>query len=144
MIWTALSEDTLQQCRQAIATCEERRIRPAPWFTMLVDLYEELERAGLILKVKVKQDICEGCVWALEDDEDSEEVRPCEELMHCAQHFSLAHIDRQTGKVMFCPHKTTEAMRAAQLKLHKRRGPVHNRPQGIQQKAEPPVQVAKK
>lgn len=121
MVWTALNEDTLQQCRQAIANCEERRLRPAPWFTMLVDLYEELERAGLIQKVKVKQDVCTGCVWAQEDSEDEESVRPCEELTHCAQHFSQAHIDRQTGKVMFCPHKTTEAMRAAQLKLHKKR-----------------------
>ena len=122
MIWTALNEDTLQQCRQAIDNCEERGIRPAPWFTMLVDLYEELEQAGLIQKVKVKQDICAGCVWAQNDSGDEEEVRPCGELTHCAQHFSLAHIDKGTGKVMFCPHKTTEAMREAQLKLHKRRG----------------------
>lgn len=121
MIWTALDEDTLQQCRQIIENCSDRRIRPAPWFTMLVDLYEELERANMIQKVKVKQDICTGCVWAKEESEEDGEVRPCAELSHCSQHFSQAHIDKNTGKVMFCPHKTTEAMRTAQLKMQKKR-----------------------
>lgn len=125
MIWTALDEDTLQRCRQVISNCEERRVRPMPWFTLIQEMYQELEQAGLIQKVKVKQEICKGCVWAREDDEDSEEIRPCEELGHCDQHFSLAHIDRSTGKVMFCPNKTTEAMREARLKMHKRRGRAH-------------------
>lgn len=112
MIWNALNEDTLQQCRQAIANCAGRGLQPAPWFPMLVDLYEELDRAGQIQRVWVEQEICKGCVCAKQEapKEGDTDLRPCDALTHCEHHFSAAHIDRNTGKVLFCPHKTTQAM----------------------------------
>ena len=107
LLWTELDEDTLRRCEQAEQNCAHRGIQPAPWFVLLRRMHQELARAGLLQQVVVQQEVCEGCVQYQEG---------------CLHHYSGAHVDQQTGKVMFCPHKTTQAMREAQLKLHKRKG----------------------
>lgn len=105
MLWTALDEDTLQQCDHCIRNCDARSIRPMPWFTLVRRMYKELARNGLIERIDVKQEVCTGCVWATEDTKG------------CLHHYTGAHVDQQSGKVLFCPGKTTQAMRDKQLEL---------------------------
>lgn len=108
MLWTDLDEDTLGQCRHAIQNCEHYSASPAPWFPLLLRMHEELAQAGMLERVRVKQEICEGCVSY--------------ENGGCKYHFANAHVDQSTGKVLFCPGKTTPEMRAKQLAAHKKRG----------------------
>lgn len=107
MLWTVRDEDTLQQCVQAEERCAARGLQPMPWFTLVQRMYQELEQEGLIQRVVIQQRVCENCV----QNQDG-----------CKNHYMGAHVDQQTGEVMFCPHKTTKTMRDAQMKLHKRRG----------------------
>lgn len=106
LLWTELDEDTLERCRDCIRNCEERRVPPMPWFTLVLRMYQELERVGLLQRVVVRQEVCEGCVQYQDG---------------CLHHYTGTHMDQQSGKVLFCPHKTTQTMREAQLKLHKKR-----------------------
>lgn len=106
MLWTAVDEDTLRQCKSAIKRCEERRVPPMPWFSLLIRMYRELDRAGLLRRSEVEQENCIGCVWAREGG--------------CEMHFEGARVEQ--GKVLFCPNKITKEMREHQLKLHKRKG----------------------
>ena len=100
---TPLDEDTLAQVERVEKDCEARRLQPAPWFGLLRRMYRELQCNGLVEHIEVKQEVCVGCVWAAEDTKG------------CSQHYYRAHIDQRGGKVMFCPIKTTQAMRDKQL-----------------------------
>ena len=109
MQWTAVDKDVLERCKRAIVRCEERRVAPMPWFSLLIRMHRELDRAGLLQKCVLKQEVCDGCIWEMEEG-------------GCKQHFEGAHVDRTEGKVRFCPTKTTHEMRDHQLKQHKKRG----------------------
>lgn len=110
LIWTNYDMDVIEQCEEAIERCRERRIPPQPWFLLAVKMQRELEKAGLLREVELSREICEGCVWRRENG--------------CAQHFEHAHVDAKRGVVLFCPNKTTQAMRESQLKmLHRKKRP---------------------
>lgn len=108
MIWTQLDDDTLKQCEHCIEACGHYHCQPAPYFPLFLRMHEELVRAGMLERIEVRQEICENCISY--------------ESGNCKHHFANAHVDRPTGKVIFCPGKTTPEMREKQLERHKKRG----------------------
>ena len=56
-------ELALTEARQCVRNCERYSVAPAPYFTLLLRMYEEMEGLGLICRKEESQpeDFCAGC-----------------------------------------------------------------------------------
>lgn len=64
MEWTGKDEQALEACRECLRTCRRYHVPAAPYFPLMIRMYEALEEAGMVERTGERPDtgdICAGC-----------------------------------------------------------------------------------
>ena len=61
MIWTKEDGKAVRDVRRCLDQCRERHVVPAPWFPLVLRMYEALEGAGMLERQDMQKDVCHGC-----------------------------------------------------------------------------------
>lgn len=92
MTWTAEDEAVIRNVRKGIKNCANYHIRPAPWFPMLLRLYEAAQEAGLLEAERDGEDPCQTCGNRIGTS--------------CRRAYAGATLDESRRRVLACKHKT--------------------------------------
>ena len=92
MVLNRTDELAVAACRQCVDRCHDRRINPAPYFPLLLRMYEELKAHGLIqMAGELPADVCDGC--------------PAYRYGSCMNGYQMATLSLDGSKVVKCGYK---------------------------------------
>lgn len=91
MIWTAGDEGVIRRTREQMSHCARYHVEPAPWFPLLLRLYEAAQEAGLLETERDGEDPCQTCRNRIGTS--------------CRRAYAGATLDESRRRVLACKHK---------------------------------------